>query len=34
MVWTSVDDWVSACTGLVVEGRGVGAGIGRRGNSV
>ena len=30
----SVDDWVSACRGLVVEGRGVGAGIGRRGNSV
>ena len=30
----SVDDWVSACRGLVVEGRGVGAGVGRRGNSV
>ena len=30
----SVDDWVSACRGLVVEGRGVRTGVGRRGNSV
>ena len=30
----SVDDWVSACRRLMVEGRGVGAGVGRRGNSV
>ena len=30
----SVDDWVSACRRLTVEGRGVVAGVGRRGNSV
>ena len=30
----SVDDWVSACRRLVVEGREVGAGVGRHGNSV
>ena len=30
----SVDYWVSACRGFVVEGRGVGAGVGRRENSV
>ena len=30
----SVDDWVSSCRRLVVEGRGVRAGVGRHGNSV
>ena len=29
-----MDDWVSACRGLVVEGARVGAGVGRLGNSV
>ena len=30
----SVDDWVSSCKRLVVEGREVRAGVGRHGNSV
>ena len=30
----SVDDWVSSCRWLVVEGQGVGAGAERSGNSV
>ena len=30
----SVDDWVTSCRRLVVEGQGVGAGVGRHGNSV
>ena len=30
----NVDDWVSACRRLMVEGRGVGAGVGRLGISV